>query len=144
MGYGSGSAVGYLSEDVIGIGGANARVTFAEVTDEPGFTFDVAFFDGICGMAFQSISVDGVTPVWDALVNQGVVAKKAFGFYRRDDARGCGQLQVPPSPPDDPSYRRELLAREGPQGHARQYERWCVRCRHRHWHVPPCVQPRVC
>jgi len=81
MGYGSGSAVGYLSEDVIGIGGAKARVTFAEVTDEPGFTFDVATFDGICGMAFQSISVDGVTPVWDALVNQGAVAKKAFGFY---------------------------------------------------------------
>lgn len=79
--YGSGSAVGYLSSDVVGIGGASVRATFAEVTNEPGITFDLAMFDGICGMAFTSISVDGVTPLWEVLYNQGVVARKAFGFY---------------------------------------------------------------
>jgi cathepsin D len=79
--YGSGSATGFISGDIVNIAGQNVKTQFAEVTGEPGFTFDVAFFDGIAGMAWQSISVDGVTPIWVDLVNQGIVPKASFAFY---------------------------------------------------------------
>eukprot|EP01013_Petalomonas_cantuscygni_P001873 TRINITY_DN11900_c0_g1_i1.p1 TRINITY_DN11900_c0_g1~~TRINITY_DN11900_c0_g1_i1.p1 ORF type:complete len:395 (+),score=111.99 TRINITY_DN11900_c0_g1_i1:42-1187(+) len=89
--YGSGAANGFLSTDQVQIGGATVKSTFAEVTDEPGYTFDVAFFDGIAGMAFQSIAVDNVTPLWMDLVNQGVIPKASFGFYLNNAPMGISQ-----------------------------------------------------
>jgi cathepsin D len=101
--YGSGSASGFISGDVVNIGGANVNTQFAEVTDEPGISFNVAFFDGIAGMAWQSIVVDNITPLWVDLVNQGIIPKATFGFYLQDapdgiDAGG-GELTLGGSDP---------------------------------------------
>jgi len=80
--YGSGAASGFLSSDNLGIGGVTVQQqVFAEVTGEPGIAFLAAGFDGVLGLAFQSISVDHATPVWYNLLSQKLVPQPVFSFY---------------------------------------------------------------
>ena len=55
--------------------------TFGEAVHQPGTTFLDAKFDGILGMAFSFISVDGVAPVFSNMVKQDLVSEPLFAFY---------------------------------------------------------------
>jgi len=80
--YGSGSLTGFLSQDTVNIAGLNVmNQAFAEAMNEPGNAFTNAAFDGILGMAYDSISVDRATPVWYNLISQGLVAQPLFTFW---------------------------------------------------------------
>jgi cathepsin D len=95
--YGSGSVAGFLSQDSVGIGGLTVKdQVFAEVTQEPGLSFDLAKFDGIAGMAFVTISVDHVTPIWYNLISQGLVSTPQFSFWLSKDPNGAsgGELTL--------------------------------------------------
>lgn len=89
--YGSGSASGILSRDTVEVGSlAAVGTTFGEATDLPGITFLLSKFDGILGMGFKSLAVDGVTPVFDQLVALGLV-DPIFSFYlNRDPSATAG------------------------------------------------------
>ena len=64
------------------MGGVTIRgQEFAESTKEPGFTFALARFDGILGMAFHSISVQGVIPPFYHMVERDLIDEPIFSFY---------------------------------------------------------------
>jgi phytepsin len=80
--YGSGAATGFLSYDNVAIGGVTVqKQIFAEITGEPGIAFLAAGFDGLMGLAFDSISVDHATPLWYNLLAQKLVQQPVFAFY---------------------------------------------------------------
>merc|ERR1711862_378111 len=63
---------------------------FAEVNDVSGLglAYSIGKFDGICGMGWDSISVDGVQTPVQALVASGKLAEPVFGFYIGDNKAG--------------------------------------------------------
>ena len=48
---------------------------------EPGTNFLYAKFDGIMGMAYPSLSVDGATTVLQGMVQEGALTSPIFSFY---------------------------------------------------------------
>jgi hypothetical protein len=82
--YGSGPVSGVYSQDTASIGGiAIPEYTFAEVDNVKGLgpAYSVGHFDGICGMGWDGISVDGVETPLRALVNSGKLDEPVFAFY---------------------------------------------------------------
>lgn len=66
---------------------------FAESVSEPGKAFLDAEFDGILGLAYPSLAVDGVTPVFDNMMAQNLVELPMFSVYMstygQSFAAGC-------------------------------------------------------
>jgi len=95
--YGSGNISGYVSNDVVGLADVTVKnQDFAEVTHESGMAFTLGKFDGILGLAFDTISVGHATPVWYNMMAQGLVDKKMFSFWLARNTTGMmgGQLTL--------------------------------------------------
>lgn len=87
--YGTGSLSGFLSQDVVTLGDLEIlNQTFGEATKQPGMTFIAAKFDGILGMAYPKISVEGAEPFFDNVMKQKLIEKNLFSFYLNRDPAG--------------------------------------------------------
>ncbi|RYO73890.1 hypothetical protein DL766_009248 [Monosporascus sp. MC13-8B] len=87
--YGSGSLSGFVSQDEVTIG--DITVTgqdFAEATSEPGLAFAFGRFDGIMGLGFDRLSVNGIVPPFYNMVNQKKIDDAVFAFYLSGESGG--------------------------------------------------------
>ncbi|XP_010211548.1 PREDICTED: cathepsin E [Tinamus guttatus] len=71
-----------------------ANQQFAESVSEPGKAFLDAAFDGILGLGYPSLAVDGVTPVFDNMIAQNLVEQPMFSVYMssKPDSADGGEL----------------------------------------------------
>lgn len=83
--YGSGSLSGFVSQDTMTIGDISIKgQDFAEATSEPGLAFAFGRFDGILGLGYDTISVNGIVPPFYKMVEQKLVDEPVFAFYLAD------------------------------------------------------------
>jgi len=93
--YGSGACSGFISQDSVTLGDITVEnQLFAEVTKEPGVAFIAAKFDGIMGLAFDTIAVTHAPPVFYNIMDQGKVDEPVFAFYLNRKAGGDGELII--------------------------------------------------
>ena len=82
--YGSGPVSGFYSRDDVHIGSYELKdYLFAEVNNTKGLgpAYGIGHFDGICGMGWDGISVDGVRTPLQALMLSGKMADSVFAFF---------------------------------------------------------------
>lgn len=83
--YGSGSLEGYVSQDTLTLGDlVIPKQDFAEATNEPGLAFAFGKFDGILGLAYNTISVNKITPPIYNAIDQGLLDTPQFAFALGD------------------------------------------------------------
>ena len=86
--FGSGSLGGHFMTDVLTIGQGEHKLVvqnqeFGNV-EEQETIFDGSF-EAIIGMAYPSFAVDNVTPLFDNMMDQGLLKHKMFAFYLTAD-----------------------------------------------------------
>lgn len=93
--YGSGPVSGIVGQDNVQVGAFTVKgQDFAMIDNAKGLglAYSVGKFDGILGLAFQSISVDNLTTVFGGAVEQHVVDEPVFGFYLSGTSGTDGEL----------------------------------------------------
>lgn len=92
--YGSGTVVGYVSEDNIIMGGLNIKgQQFGESIEEPGDIWAESPFDGLLGMAYPQLSMPpGVVPPFDNLMKQNLLAQPVFSSYLASQGKNTSVL----------------------------------------------------
>lgn len=91
--YGSGSLTGFMSMDTLSWAGEVIKdQMFAEATSEPSISFVFGKFDGLVGMGFPEIAVNGAVPAFSNAVKQGLV-DPIFSFWlSRNPGPNGGEL----------------------------------------------------
>ncbi|KAG0244600.1 endopeptidase [Mortierella sp. GBAus27b] len=80
--YGSGAVEGVVSNDNLEIGGLVVEnQDFGEVSKESGLSFLFAGFDGIMGLAYDTIAAVKSVPPFYNIVDNDLVDEPVFGFY---------------------------------------------------------------
>ncbi len=84
--YGSGYLSGFLSDDTVTLGERLAvdHQVFAEAVEDPDDIFSSADFDGLLGLAYHNIAVQGVRPVLYNMKDQGRINGKVFSMFVED------------------------------------------------------------
>uniref|UniRef100_A0A8C3EI30 Uncharacterized protein n=1 Tax=Corvus moneduloides TaxID=1196302 RepID=A0A8C3EI30_CORMO len=87
--YGTGEMEGIVGSDTVTVASlVDTNQLFGLSTAEPGQFFVDVRFDGILGLGYPNLAADGVTPVFDNLVNQSLLRENLFSVYLSREAAG--------------------------------------------------------
>ncbi|KAF7369480.1 Endopeptidase [Mycena venus] len=90
--YGKGPMEGFVSQDLLTIGDlAVPKQDFAEVTKEP---FESSKFDGILGLGYDTISVNGIVPPFYNMINAGLLDEPVFSFRVGSSEEDGGEVTL--------------------------------------------------
>ncbi|XP_033982499.1 renin [Trematomus bernacchii] len=100
--YAAGNVRGFLSEDVVVVGGIPVVQVFAEAASLSAMPFIFAKFDGVLGMGYPNVAIDGITPVFDGIMSQHVLTEEVFSIYYSRDPKHSpgGELVLGGTDPD--------------------------------------------
>ncbi|CAD8138923.1 unnamed protein product [Paramecium octaurelia] len=85
--FGSGDLKGIVNADTIFFGEVTLpKQNLAEITSENGAIFRDLDFDGILGLAYPKMAPKDFNPVFDNMMEQGVLQRNQFAFYFAKDA----------------------------------------------------------
>lgn len=63
------------------MGGIPVVQVFAEATALSALPFLFAKFDGVLGMGYPDVAIDGITPVFDHIMSQHILKEEVFSVY---------------------------------------------------------------
>uniref|UniRef100_A0A8C3Q654 Uncharacterized protein n=1 Tax=Geospiza parvula TaxID=87175 RepID=A0A8C3Q654_GEOPR len=87
--YGTGEMEGTVGLDIVTVASlVDTNQLFGLSTAEPGQFFVHVQFDGILGLGYPNLAADGITPVFDNLVNQSLLQENLFSVYLSREAAG--------------------------------------------------------
>lgn len=89
--YGSGPVSGFLSQELLQVGSLSVKDQFfaeVNVTKGLGPAYYLGKFDGIFGLAFDTISVDHLKTPFHRMVQDGLLDEPVFAFYLGDKKDG--------------------------------------------------------
>ncbi|XP_057231217.1 embryonic pepsinogen-like [Malurus melanocephalus] len=87
--YGTGEMQGTVGSDTVTVASlVDTNQLFGLSTAEPGQFFVNVKFDGILGLGYPNLAADGITPVFDNLVNQSLLQQNLFSVYLSREATG--------------------------------------------------------
>ncbi|NXL25454.1 PEPE protein, partial [Setophaga kirtlandii] len=87
--YGTGEMEGTVGMDTVTVASlVDTNQLFGLSTAEPGQFFVHVQFDGILGLGYPNLAADGITPVFDNLVNQSLLQENLFSVYLSREAAG--------------------------------------------------------
>uniref|UniRef100_A0A8C3CTQ4 Peptidase A1 domain-containing protein n=1 Tax=Cairina moschata TaxID=8855 RepID=A0A8C3CTQ4_CAIMO len=87
--YGTGDMEGIVGCDTVTVASLmDTNQLFGLSTTEPGQFFVHVKFDGILGLGYPSLAADGITPVFDNLVNESLLEQNLFSVYLSCETMG--------------------------------------------------------
>ena len=120
--YGSGSVEGIISSDVLHVGKIEIdHQNFGETLKEPGLIFAFGKFDGIFGLAFSEVSVNGVVPPFYNMVRRNLISKGIFSVWLSDKRKSTDGGEILFGGIDDSRYSGPIT--------------WCPITRKGYWQI---------
>ncbi|NXD77687.1 PEPE protein, partial [Halcyon senegalensis] len=87
--YGTGDMEGIVGSDTVTVASlVDTNQLFGLSTTEPGQFFVHVRFDGILGLGYPNLAAGGIVPVFDNMMNMGLLEKNLFSVYLSRETTG--------------------------------------------------------